>query len=197
MKLAEIATVWSGYLSRGRIQASESGSHSLVQARDVNANDLSCDTICLIRFTPTLSPSDCVLSSGDILFMARGSRNYAVLLERIPELSLAAGCFFVVRVTSSAVLPGYVAWYINQPPIEHYLLQNTGRSVHMPVVQRAVLENMPIPVPPLETQKQIAALDALCREEQRLLEDLKQKRKILLATACLRAADEGLEKVTL
>ena len=57
----------------------------------------------------------------------------------------------------------------------------------MPVVRRSVLENLDVPLPPLETQKKIAELDALMRQEQQLIDKLVQKRKNLIAMACLKA----------
>ena len=57
----------------------------------------------------------------------------------------------------------------------------------MPVVRRAVLENLDVPVPPEEIQKKIAELDALMRDEQNQLEKLAKKRKDLIAAACLGA----------
>ena len=57
----------------------------------------------------------------------------------------------------------------------------------MPVVRRAVLENLDLPLPPLGTQKKIAELDELMRQEQQLLDKLAQKRKNLISMACLKA----------
>ena len=58
----------------------------------------------------------------------------------------------------------------------------------MPVVRRAVLENMEIPVPPLETQQKIVTLDMLMRKEQKLLNKMAEKRKELTNAVCLKAA---------
>lgn len=187
MRLAKIARVQSGYISRRKIEPYDEGSHLLLQAKDVDGDRLTYHTDDLIRFEPVLSGKDWILKWGDMLFMARGARNYSVLLDEISDSALAAACFFIVRVSTEKVLPEYLFWYLNQAPVEHYLSRHSGRGVHMPVVRRAVLENLDVPLPPLETQKKIAELDALMRKEQNLLDTLAQKRKDLIGAACLKA----------
>lgn len=188
MRLKKIADIKSGYLNRGKIEPLEDGSHYLIQARDGDAAQLTCRTDALIRFNPHLSPSDCILKSGDILFMARGSRNYAFLLSACPKPALAAASFFVIRLLSDKVLPVYVSWYLNQDIVQQYLQRYSGRGVHMPVVRRSVLENVEFPLPELETQKKIAELDSLMCCEQNLLERLAAKRRELILAACLKAS---------
>lgn len=188
MKLGSIAKVQSGHISRGRIEPREDGTHFLLQARDVDAERLTYWKDTLIRFNPVLSQKDWILKKGDILFMARGARNFSVLLNDIQEPALAAACFFIIRVSSEKIVPSFLWWYLNQSPVEKYLRTHTGRGVHMPVVRRAALENIDIPVPPLEIQNKIAELDVLMREEQELLDKLARKRNELVTSACLKAA---------
>ena len=188
MKLCNLAKVQSGHISRGNIEPLIDGSHFLVRARDVDANSLTYSTNSITRFNPNLSQKDWILEKDDILFMARGARNFSVLLNDILEPALAAACFFIIRASHQICLPPYLWWYLNQTPVEDYLHRESGRGVHMPVVRRAVLENMEIPVPPLETQQKIVALDMLMRKEQKLLNKMAEKRKELTNAVCLKAA---------
>ncbi|MBW2560916.1 MAG: restriction endonuclease subunit S [Deltaproteobacteria bacterium] len=188
MRLRDIANVQSGYLGRGKIEAAADGSYQLLQAKDMDADRLTYRRDTVIRFNPELSRKDWILQKDDIVFMARGARNFAVLLEDIPEPLLAAACFFIIRVSNEKTLPNYLWWYLNQVPVEDYLHRESGRGVHMPVVRRAVLENMGIPFPPLETQQKIVALDALMRTEQKLLTTMAEKRRELANAVCLKAA---------
>jgi restriction endonuclease S subunit len=136
---------------------------------------------------PTLSGKDWVLKPGDILFMARGSRNFSILIDKLPESVLAAACFFVVRISNFEILPGYLGWYLNQLPVKEYLKRFSGRGVHMPVVKRAVLESIDIPLPPIKIQKQVSELNILLQKEQDLYKKLAEKRKNLLTEICLKA----------
>ncbi|MGD8847597.1 MAG: hypothetical protein PVI54_18900, partial [Desulfobacteraceae bacterium] len=165
-------------------------SHYLLQAKDVDGDQLSYDTHGLVRFHPALSRTDRTLEKGDLLFMARGAHNFTLLLEDLPEPALAAACFFIVRISSPEILPGYLGWYLNQAPVEHYLLAHSGRNVHMPVVRRAVLENIPVPMPTLERQAKIADLNALMLNEMSLLRQIGKKRKELIKAACLQAISD-------
>lgn len=189
MKLKEISDIHSGYITRKKIEVASDGSHYLLQAKNVDGHHLTYETGEMIRFHPSLSRNDLPLEKGDLLFMARGAHNFTIQLGDLPEPALAAACFFIVRVSSPDIQPGYLCWYLNQPPVEHYLLAHSGRSVHMPVVRRAVLEDIPIPMPPVERQAKIADLNALMLREKELLQQLSIKRKELITAACLQTVN--------
>ena len=187
MRLSKIAKIQSGYISRGKIEPCEDGTHFLLQARNVDAERLNCQADSLVRFSPDLSRKDWVLEPNDVLFMARGVRNYSVLINNIPERALAAACFFIVRVSSDQVLPYYLCWYLNQALVDHYLSRRSGRGVHMPVVRRSVLESIEISIPPLAVQSKIAKLDVLLQKELKLIDKLAAKRRELITAACMQA----------
>jgi hypothetical protein len=187
MKLKDISDIHSGYITRGKIEATVDGSHYLLQARDVDGDHLTYRADDLIRFHPTLSRTDRCLESGDLIFMARGAHNFTVQLGELPEPVLAAACFFIVRSRHHRVFPGYLGWYLNQAPVERYLAQHSGRGVHMPVIRRAVLENIQVPLPSMDTQRKIADMNTLILKEIDLLQQLGRKRKELIAAACLQA----------
>ena len=188
MRLSKIAKIQSGYISRGKIEPREDGTHFLLQARDLDTERLTYKADTLVRFSPDLSRKDWVLKPDDVLFMARGTRNYSVLINNIPERALAAACFFIVRVSSDQVLPYYLCWYLNQALVNHYLGRHSGRGVHMPVVRRSVLESIDIPIPSLEVQSKIAKLDVLLQKELELIDKLAEKGKKMITAACLKAA---------
>lgn len=191
MKLRKIAKIQSGYISRGKIEPHDDGSHLLIQARDVDADRLSYRTDKIIRFSPDLSHKDWVLKQDDLLFMARGARNYSILLKKIPDQVLAAACFFIIRLSSKEVLPDYLFWYLNQAPVDRYVRRHSGRGVHMPVVRRSVLENLDIPLPNMEIQKKVAELEALRKEQEDLTNQLIEKRKQLITASCMKLIRES------
>ena len=187
MELKNIAKIQSGYISRGRIVPREDGTCLLMQAKDVSADHLSYCTDALVRFMPTLSGKDWFLKPGDILFMARGARIFSVLIDKLPDSVLAAACFFIIRISNSEILPEYLSWYLNQLPVEEYLKRFSGRGVHMPVVRRAVLESIDIPLPPIKTQKQVSEINKLLQKEQDLYKKLAEKKRNLMTGICLKA----------
>lgn len=185
MRLQDISEIYSGYIARGKIEAATDGSHFLVQAKDVDGTRLTCETDAVIRFHPKMSRNDQLLRKNDLLFMAKGVHNFTLRLGLLPDPALAAACFFIIRICTSGILPGYLCWYLNQAPVAHYLVQYSGRGVHMPVVRRAVLENIEVPVPPMTVQQNIDELNGLMLKEMTLLQQLSAKRRELIAAACL------------
>jgi hypothetical protein len=191
MRLSAFSKILSGYQSRSAIEPREDGSHFLLQARDIDSHKLTCHTDTVVRFNPLVLRDDSLLRPGDIVFMARGAKNYTILLKEIPGPAVAAASFFMVRVQADEVLPAYVCWYLNQAPAEQYFRQQSGRGVHMPVVTRATLENIEVPLPALEVQERIAELDGLLRDEVALVQKLLEKRRQLATSVCLQAARQG------
>lgn len=187
MEIKKLANIQSGYINRGKIEHSDHGTFLLLQAKDIDADHLSYRTDALIRFMPQLSGKDSFLKSGDILFMSRGARNFSVFVGDLPENVLAAACFFIIRVSSSEILSEYLCWYLNQSPVTEYLRLFSGRGVHMPVVRRAVLENIDIPLPSLATQRKIIEISKLLKTEQDLYKKFVEKHKYLMTEICLKA----------
>jgi len=190
MKLTELSEIQSGYISRAKIEPKKEGAHYLLQAKDVDGDRLTYRTGSLVRFDPVMSRNDWLLKRDDVLFMARGSRNYSVMLNEIPYTTLAAACFFIIRVKTEEILPGYLYWYLNQAPVMRYLMRHSGRGVSMPVVTRSVIEGIDVPVIPVEIQLRIMKIEALMSAEQELLKSLSAKKREFIAGACLQAIKE-------
>ena len=191
MKIKDFTEIHSGYITRGKIQAAEDGSHYLVQAKDVDGENLIYRRDQLIRFNPALSRADICLRKGDLIFMARGAHNFTIEISDLPEPALAAACFFVLRISDPNIHSGYLAWYLNQAPVARYLVQHSGRGVNMPVVRRAALENIDVPTAPMAVQLRIADINALMAKEVALLNQLGHKRKEMVTAACLQAILTG------
>ncbi len=67
--------------------------------------------------------------------------------------------------------PGYLAWCLNQAPIQARITQiRTGAGT--PIVQRKVFADITIPVPSLDRQRQLTALGDLMAKEQRIRKNL-------------------------
>ncbi len=187
-RLIDIAAVVSGHHSRARIDHDPSGSHWLISAGEEQLEQGVVSKGRLTRFSPKLSKSDCIVCPGDVLFMARGVRNYAVMIRDIPDETLAPAAFFVIRVKPGVnVRPEFLCWWINQPQAQHYFRQLSGQSVQMPVVRRAVLERFKISLPALAVQEAILNVSECIAEEKRLSRKIIAKRTELADALCRRA----------
>ena len=190
VRLSDIAEVRPGYLTRKPVKPRPDGTHFLLQIRDFNQDRSAIDPAALIHFTPDSPSSVQPLQAGEVVFLARGAKNFASAPSELPVPTLAASYFFIIR-PSSQILPGYLAWYLNQPSTLRALSRVATSGAHMPVVRRTDIENVEVLTPPLAVQRSILEIDNLMREEQSLLHELARKRNELLSTVCMAAAQSG------
>lgn len=186
-RIADLAEIRPGYLTRKPVKPRADGTHHLLQIRDFNLERSAAVPGMLIRFTPDAASSLQVLRSGDVVFLARGARNFACALADLPGPTVAASYFFVIH-PGPQVLPGYLAWCLNQPATLRAIARSATSGAHMPVVRRADIESVEIPLPPLSVQNTIVELDSLMREEQSLLRELARKQHELISAVCMTAA---------
>ena len=111
-----------------------------------------------------------LLKDGDVLFAAKGTKNFAAVFENHNEPSVASTSFFVIRSTDNKVLPQYLAWFLNNHNTQT-LLKGQAIGTSIPSISKQVLENLEIAVPSIETQKAILKITKLRNKEK----SLKQK----------------------
>lgn len=158
MDLINISTISAGYSFRGKIPELKNSGVYCVQMKDINETyNVNWSTV--IETILPSRQSQVSLQSGDILFAARGQRNYAALIdaELKERLAIAAPQFFVIRLNVPDVLPEYIAWLLNQTIAQRYFLSNAEGST-TPSIRRQVLEATPIILPTLKQQKTIIEL---------------------------------------
>ena len=180
-------------MSRMGISNDPDGTHYLLQSRNIDNASLSFDVHSLKRFKPNLSKSDKVLENDDVIFLAKGSTNYAVHIKKPEEELLASGSFFVLTPDKEEILPAYLAWYLNQEVARRYFFRMGTHGAHMPVISRKTLENLEVRLPEMRIQQLIADLSELSEHEQQLLNEIKKLRKELIKelTMQLVEKDEG------
>jgi restriction endonuclease S subunit len=80
------------------------------------------------------------LLKGDVLFAAKGTKNFAAVFENHNQPSVASTSFFVIRLTDKKVLPQYLAWFLNSHPAQT-LLKGQAIGTSIPSISKQVLEN--------------------------------------------------------
>jgi len=118
-----------------------------------------------------------LLKDGDVLFAAKGTKNFAAVFENHNEPSVASTSFFVIRTTDKKVLPQFLAWYLNNHTTQT-LLKGQAIGTSIPSISKLVLENLEIPVPEIKTQKAIVEISKLRNKEKSLkqkIETLREK----------------------
>ncbi len=172
-KLRELVEVRAGHPFRGSVPATDSGDSRVIQMRDVLSNG-GVAWPSLVKTDLSGSKSPDWLQNDDLLFAARGGRNYAICLSGVPPRTVGAQYFFVLRckeAQTSAVLPAYLAWTINSGPCQRYLANNAEGTDQLSI-RRPVLEDMPIALPSLERQRSLVSLADSASRERRCLEAL-------------------------
>jgi hypothetical protein len=187
-KLKEIAHVRAGLTVRKASRNAHTNLYAIIQIRNVSEfGTLDLREMAEIQLAEI--PARFFLSKGDVLFCARGTRNHAAACVVDVDRVVVGSQFFILRVAGQAVLPEYLAWYINQQPAQRYLNERTAGS-HVRMILRDDLLDLPVAVPPLAVQRQILELRRLQVKEQSLLNQLRQRRQDLLSAMCVEAAEK-------
>jgi hypothetical protein len=177
-----------GYPFRGAIQPIPGGSVPVVQMKDVSAvGVMNWEAVVRTELTGRRNPD--WLASGDVLFVARGNHYYAAALIAVPERSVCGPHLYHLRLKRGcAVLPEFLAWQINQPPIQR-LLRQAAEGTNQLSIRRAELEALPISVPSLADQEHIVRLAEVAARERTLLDQLILNRERQLSALAVALAD--------
>ncbi len=170
-KIADCAEILPGYSLQVRAEHEPGGSHQVIMGKHLTNVEVyrysEKHELCI---TPSRSLEKYRVQSGDVLFVSRGIRNHATLLKSVPEKTIASATFYIMH-PREGIDPGYLAWCLNQAPIQARISQvRTGAGT--PIVQRKIFADIKIPVPSMDKQKQLAALGSLMTKEQQLQQKL-------------------------
>lgn len=117
-----------------------------------------------------------ILRGGDVLFAAKGSKNFATVYEEHNAPAVASTSFFVLKLTNLHVLPEYLTWFLNSPPIQ-LILKGQAIGSSMPSISKQVLENLEIIIPSIQTQNTILEITKLRNREKSLKIDIETLRE--------------------
>jgi len=132
---------------------------------------------------PDLKPDNILekhmLRHGDVLFAAKGTKNFAAWFESKNQPSVASTSFFVIRLQqdfSNKILPAFLVWLINHPTSQKFL---KGKAIGSSIVSisKAVLEELEISIPNIETQKVILKITNLRNTEKKLKKEIETLRE--------------------
>jgi len=118
-----------------------------------------------------------LLRDGDVLFAAKGSKNFATVYESHNEPAVASTSFFIIRLNELQILPEFLVWLINHPSSQKFLKGNAiGTSIAS--ISKTVLEDLEIYIPTIQTQKAVLQITQLRNKEkslQKSIEFLREK----------------------
>ncbi len=186
MRIGEIANIQSGFQFREKVDTDPDGTMGVIQIKDIpDRRRLTPETIDRIVYAKLHDAYR--VSPGDVLFLSRGHKQFAVAIEHDLGDTIAPGYFYILRIDPSQIRPAYLAWYLNQQPMQDQYKQ-IAKGTHMPFVSMTEFRELEVPVPALSVQDHIVALAALADQEQSLLTQLAEKRAHLVQSISLTAA---------
>ncbi len=96
------------------------------------------------------------LLPGDVLLSKSGTIGKSALVRNGAVGSIAANGLYVLRVDQERLDAGFLLAYLASPACQNWLAAQS-RGVVIQHLNRAVLDNLPIPLPPLQLQARAAA----------------------------------------
>ena len=173
--LAQLTSVQAGYAFRGKIPELLDGNTLAIQIKDLTKDgDISWQNV--IRTNIDVIKSKDLLVAGDIIFAARGQRNFAAVITPNHMPVVCAPHYFVIRIKNAAkLLPEFLAWQLNQQDAQRYFAKTAEGSLQVSI-NRSALESIPLIIPEIKTQKLLVALNEKAKQEKLILNKLIENR---------------------
>jgi len=131
------------------------------------------------RIMAPANVSEHELHCGDVLLIARGPRNHAATFTWSGAQAVAAAHIIVLRTDGQIAFPDYLTWFLNLPRTQAKIRAMRSES-SVPFVAVEALARLRVPLPSLQLQKKIAGVRKLGAREQRLIEEIRARRRVLV-----------------
>ena len=184
-RISQIAKIKAGYLFKEGIKSDKEGNVSVIQLKDVNDSGVLKPRD-LQRISLDKIDSENFLAVGDVLLKAKTNKPVSVVIKEQLLNTIATAHYFIISVKKADVLPGYLAWYLNQRPAQVYFSRNAG-GTRIQVINKQLLSELEVAVPVLKTQEKIEKIYELHQREQDLVEAIKEKKHALVLAQLLSA----------
>ncbi len=192
-KLKDVAAIQVGYTFRAPLSSLNPGDVAVIQVKNLTPeNRVSVNKLMKIQME---SPKEHhLVQLGDMVFKSRenlsrlGEGSFtSAILDKDPGVAVVAGPLFRIRVSDRLVLPEYLNWFLCQPSTQNVLVGLAMGSVQQ-MISKGALENLEIPIPPLEQQRAIVAMASLGEEEQALMGRIAELRKKIISADLIQLA---------
>jgi restriction endonuclease S subunit len=190
--LKDLAQIQIGYQFRRKIEPSPSGKWRVIHIKDFDSDRvLRWDGI--DRYALDGDPSRYLLQKGDVLFLFRGLRLFATVIDREESDTLPSGHFYRLRLETNELLPEFLAWCLNHEPGRRFMETRAKQTQHMPYVPQNIFREFEVPLPPIETQRKIVELEELRQKENSLMEAIRTRRATIIESTALRAIETAVQ----
>ena len=186
--LKDIADIRTGYSFRAKIEPDSEGNILVVQLKELSDKN-TIDISTAVKIYMQNVAENYLLQKGDLVFRSRGMDSTAAIMDISSNNVILSAPFQRIRLQdTSKIIPEYLLWYINSKVAQSYFSANkTGTSVTM--ISTAVLADLPVIVPSVESQKKIVEINTLSEREIELQEELIKKKNLLTETVLLKTLE--------
>lgn len=130
-----------------------------------------------------------LLKQGDVLFAAKGTKNFAAWYKDKNKPAVASTSFFVIRIQKefkSEILPEFLVWILNNPKSQKFL---KGKAIGTSIasISKSVLEELEISIPDVSIQESILSITHLRKKEISLKQQIESLRDLQLQNQILKA----------
>lgn len=164
--LKDIANVQMGYPFRSRLELSLNGNLGVIQMKDLSAEE-SVDWKSIQKIEMESCDTKHFVRRGDLIFRSRGMRNTVSIVDNEIDNTILAAPLYRIRAKKNNVLPEYLWWYINLEKSQRYL-RTRLEGTHGGMISRVTLDELPLDVPSVDTQKKIVDIVRLQKRKQKL-----------------------------
>lgn len=189
MHVKDIAEVTAGYAFRGAIEPDDNGDIYVFQAKNVSTRTSFNDLSLLTKISHDIPEYAGHLEKNDILLVARGMKSgtfRATVFASNSDNVVASSSIHVIRVTSTKIMPEYLAYYLNSKRGQDALSQIVSGS-YIGAIPRSELEKILIPVPSIQKQHLLVDLHLNVRKQQQLMERKMELEQDIINTVFRRA----------
>jgi len=172
-KLTKVAAIFSGQTFRKKVQNDPDGTVWVIQMKDLNDEYTGLKDLPHAVQESEISKNQ-ILKKGDILFLAKGRNNPAIIYN-YDQPAVAVSLFFVIR-PNDLVQPEYLSWYLNRAQSQGYF-NSMKEGALVGNIKKSVLENLEIELPSTEVQQNVANLYGLSQREEKISNELVEIRK--------------------
>lgn len=174
--LNEVAEIQSGVFAKPEKEGV--GSYVYLQARHFDAEGRLTKSL-FLDLANSKTARKHRLCPNDVLFAAKGAKNFATLYEAHNPPAVASTTFLIIRVKNSIILPEYLTWYINTSEVQTNL-QQFAKGTSIKAISKKTLESLDITLPSIINQRIILEIAKLRVREREISETIQAKRNLLI-----------------
>ncbi|MBQ3788508.1 MAG: restriction endonuclease subunit S [Bacteroidales bacterium] len=169
--LSDICTISTGVYLR----EPEGNDVCYLQISDIANKDI-CAKSKKFAYRPGLN--NYLVRANDLLMVSKGVA-YACRVFDGQEPSIASTSFLVLRIAHPMILPDYLCWFLNHPnTVKSIRARQEGTGTLM--IRKSDIESLEVPIPEIEDQKKIVAIDMLSRREVFLMKTIAERKQTLM-----------------